>query len=90
METVEDWLERIGKVNREMLRGFYFFDGNCRHDVNRPRDLKLVLRGKVVRGMGGKVRSTYTEQFCRHDVKFGGGEDEEFEGLERLFGGEGR
>ncbi|CAK3821496.1 Hypothetical predicted protein [Lecanosticta acicola] len=84
-EAVEDYLLRIGKQNRELLRHFYFFDGNCRHDVNRPRDLKLVARGKVVRGLSGRLQSTYTDDHCRHDVVFGGEEDG-LEGIEKLFG----
>ena len=81
-ETVRDWLQRIGRENREMMREFYFYDGNPKHDVNRDKDLKAVMRGEVVRKMGGKVKSCYTDTYCRHDVKF---QHDEFEGLGRMF-----
>ncbi|KAK4495691.1 hypothetical protein PRZ48_012959 [Zasmidium cellare] len=85
-DMVVDWLKVIGEGNRNLMRGFYFWDANGRHDANCPKDLKRVVRSEVVRGMGGVVESEYLEGGCRHAVKFGvKGEDEELEGLEGLF-----
>lgn len=89
-DMVVDWLKIIGEENRRLMKGFYFFDANCRHDANCPKDLKRVQRSQVVRGMGGVLESEYGEEYCKHAVRFGaGGEDEEFEGLEGLFEGSG-
>ncbi|KAF2167883.1 hypothetical protein M409DRAFT_22031 [Zasmidium cellare ATCC 36951] len=85
-EIVVDWLKVIGEENRKLMRGFYFWDANCRHDANCPKDLKRVQRSEVVRGMCGVLESEYGEEYCKHAVRFGvKGEDEELEGLEGLF-----
>lgn len=84
-EIVTDWLKVIGQQNREMLREFYFVDANPSHDRYSPKCLKRVLRGDVVRSLGGSLQSTYTSEACRHDVSFVRRDGEEMEGVQRLF-----
>lgn len=85
-DMVVDWLTVIGEENRRLMKGFYFFDANCRHDANCPKDLKRVQRSQVVRAMGGVLESEYGDEYCKHAVRFvAKGEDEEFDGLEGLF-----
>lgn len=87
-EIVVDWLRTIGEENRRLLREFYFYDANGRHDVNCPKDLKRVKRSAVVKEMGAVLESEYGEDYCKHGVKFlEKGEEEELEALKGLFEG---
>lgn len=85
-DMVVDWLKVIGEENRRLMKGFYFYDANCRHDANCPKDLKRVQRSQVVREMGGVLESEYDGDSCKHSVRFmAKGEDEDLDGLEGLF-----
>lgn len=85
LDIVLAYLKFIGTENRKMMKSFYFFDGNRRHDANRPTDLKRVMRSAVTRQMGGRVQSSYDDKGCTHAVTFDQEDGREFEGVEKLF-----
>ena len=84
-DIVVAWLRVIGKDNREMMKEFFFWDENPEHDRYSPKCLKKLVRSEVVRSLGGKLESTYSNVACRHDVRFGKNEGEEMEGMQRMF-----
>lgn len=79
------WLEKIGATNRDLMKNFYFFDANGRHDMNCTSDLRKLRRSTELKGMGAEMVSRYEGGVCWHGVSFGRDRDEDLVVLEALF-----
>lgn len=83
---VIQWLRAMGSENRALMKSFRFFDANPSNDLmNDYVDLKAIIRGPVVREMGGSVVSSYANG-CFHEVNFPTEEVDPMDGMCLLFG----
>lgn len=71
LPTPIEWLKRIGKENREMLRHLYFYDRNQNHDEYCPKDMETVKCCDIFTEMGGRIYTFSNENYCAHLVTFG-------------------
>lgn len=79
------WLKLIGPTNRLLLRDFCLWDWNWLFDVQSPKDLKLVKRGDIVRGMGGELKTLKRNGHCCHKITFGEEHHDYYELIPGLF-----